>query len=78
MGRKVHTYLSYWVTGVLVALFGVALVRLIAPATAMGGGKIYAVIGYILSLCGMGIIIYGIRKRHNVTAEREEEVREHP
>jgi len=72
-GMEKRTYLSYWIAGGLVALCGVAFVRLVAPAITGGGGKGWAIIGYLLVLVGMGILVHGMRKRHNIGTPRDGE-----
>lgn len=46
----------YWISGIAVALVGVASVRLIAPELVGVMSKVTIILGYVLSLTGIVII----------------------
>lgn len=54
---------GYWLTGTVVALIGVAAVRLIAPELNGTTGKAVTVAGYIFSMAGIAVITFGVKRR---------------
>jgi hypothetical protein len=54
---------GYWLTGTVVALIGVAAVRLIAPELSGPTGKAVTVAGYIFSMAGIAVIAFGVKRR---------------
>ena len=54
---------GYWLTGTVVALIGVAAVRLIAPELSGTTGKAVTVAGYIFSMAGIAVIAFGVKRR---------------
>jgi hypothetical protein len=54
---------GYWLTGTIVALIGVAAVRLIAPELSGTTAKAVTVAGYIFSMAGIGVIAFGVKRR---------------
>ncbi len=54
---------GYWLTGTVVALIGVAAVRLIAPELSGTAGKAVAVAGYLFSPAGIAVIAFGVKRR---------------
>jgi len=47
----------------VVALLGVAAVRLIAPELSGTTGKAVTVAGYIFSMAGIAVIAFGVKRR---------------
>jgi len=54
---------GYWLTGTVVALIGLAAVRLIAPELSGTTGKSVTVAGYIFSMAGIAVIAFGVKRR---------------
>lgn len=52
---------AYWIGGTLIALVGVALVRLLAPALAGFAGSLAAVVGYLLVIVGITVVARAAR-----------------
>jgi hypothetical protein len=48
--------IAYWIGGTLTALFGVALVRLLAPALVGSASSFTAVVGHLLVIVGITVI----------------------
>lgn len=57
--KKILEKKEYWISGTVVALAGVASVRLIAPELAGLMQKAMLIAGYLFSLTGIFIIAYG-------------------
>jgi hypothetical protein len=57
--KRVREKKTYWISGTVVALAGVASVRLIAPELAGLMQKTILIAGYLFSLSGIFIIAYG-------------------
>jgi hypothetical protein len=54
---------GYWLTGMVVALIGVAAVRLIAPGLSGTTGKAITLAGGIFSMAGIAVIALGVKRR---------------
>ena len=53
---------AYWIGGTLIALLGVGLVRLLAPALAGFAGSLATVTGYLFAVIGITIIAHATRR----------------
>lgn len=66
--------LPYWIGGTIIALFGVGLVRLLAPALAGSANSLTAAAGYLLVIVGIAIVARAAGRRGSealATIERE-------
>lgn len=63
---------AYWIGGTLIALLGVTVVRLLAPALAGLAGSLAVVAGYLLVVVGIMVLARATRRREALlTIENE-------
>ncbi len=67
--KNVRAHLRFWLAGVVTALAGVTVTRLIAPSFPVPLGPIAAAAGQLLALVGLFIICLGVRRRIQQVAE---------
>lgn len=54
---------AYWIGGTLIALLGVALVRLLAPALVGTVSSVALIVGYLLVIVGITVLAGATRRR---------------
>ena len=68
--NNVMSNAKFWITGVVVALAGVALARVVGPGLAGTTRIVVVVAGQFLALAGLFIICLGVRRRIKQTADQ--------
>lgn len=64
MSPALRASARFWLTGLALALVGVAINRLVAPQlSAVQPRTLVAVLGQLIALGGLGVILFGIRRR---------------
>ncbi|HDQ04889.1 MAG TPA: hypothetical protein ENN23_10105 [Deltaproteobacteria bacterium] len=61
----------FWISGTIVALAGVIIARLLAPALTGVFNKITLVCGYVLALTGIIVLAYACAARLTLNQNRE-------
>jgi len=65
---------SYWIAGVLTALAGVAVARIVAPALHSSQVSIcMTIVGQLVAISGLFIVMLGTRKRYRAMKRDQEE-----
>jgi len=54
---------GYWIGGTLIAFFGVALVRLVAPELEGGWASLVLLLGFTLVIAGVTTITFGTQRK---------------
>lgn len=65
MNRVMKQKRAYWVGGTVIAVFGVALVRLLAPELSGFAGSLAMASGYVLVVAGITLISFATRRKRS-------------
>jgi len=68
----VYALRRYWITGIVIAVIGVLLSRVIAPRFDTRVGELLKASGRLIGMGGLVVIAIGLSRRAKSAAEQEE------
>ncbi len=81
MSRTMKEKRAFWIGGTVIALLGVALVRLLSPEISGVAGSLTMALGYVLVVAGITLISCATRRKRSeafITVEKDAKNRKRP